>query len=90
MLQHSKPQTKKAAPVKAKSATTKSAKPDSKSSASEAQTQTFTISSQQRQQMINEAAYYLAEHRGFSGGNPVDDWLAAEAEVDKQLSMGGR
>ena len=36
-----------------------------------------------RYQMIATAAYYRAEHRGFSGGNPVDDWLAAEAEIDQ-------
>jgi len=36
-----------------------------------------------RYQMIATAAYYRAEHRGFSGGNPVDDWLAAEAEIDR-------
>lgn len=37
-----------------------------------------------RYQMIAIAAYYRAEHRGFMGGNPVEDWLAAEAEIDRQ------
>lgn len=37
-----------------------------------------------RYQMIATAAYYRAEHRGFTGGNPVEDWLAAEAEIDRQ------
>ena len=31
-------------------------------------------------QMIQEAAYFRAERRGFVGGDPVADWLAAEAE----------
>lgn len=34
-----------------------------------------------RYQMIATAAYFRAEQRGFMGGNPVDDWLAAEAEI---------
>ena len=40
--------------------------------------------------MIAEAAYYRAERRGFEGGDPVQDWLAAEAEVDEQLSYAAR
>jgi hypothetical protein len=35
-----------------------------------------------RRQMIAEAAYFRAEKRGFQGGDPVTDWLAAEAEID--------
>ena len=38
-----------------------------------------------REEMIAVAAYYRAEHRGFVGGDPVGDWLAAEAEVDARL-----
>jgi hypothetical protein len=37
-------------------------------------------------QMIEEAAYFLAEKRGFSRGDPVADWLAAEAEIDALLA----
>jgi hypothetical protein len=36
----------------------------------------------EREEMIAVAAYYRAEHRGFDGGDPVADWLAAEAEID--------
>lgn len=36
-----------------------------------------------RSQMIAEAAYYLAEQRGFSGGDPVQDWLDAEVIIDQ-------
>ena len=35
--------------------------------------------------MIAEAAYYRAEARGFREGDPVQDWLAAEAEIDARL-----
>ncbi len=31
------------------------------------------------------AAYFLAEHRGFTGGDPLADWLAATAEIDAML-----
>jgi hypothetical protein len=39
--------------------------------------------------MISEAAYYLAEKRGFIGEHALDDWLAAERLVRKiiQRSM---
>jgi hypothetical protein len=38
-----------------------------------------------RQAMISDAAYYLAEQRDFSPGHELDDWLAAEREVDHML-----
>ncbi len=28
------------------------------------------------------AAYFRAERRGFAGGDPVEDWLEAERELD--------
>lgn len=39
----------------------------------------FSIS---REARIAEAAYWRAERRGFTGGQELDDWLAAEREVD--------
>lgn len=38
-----------------------------------------------RRQMIAEAAYYLAEQRGFHGDDPRSDWLLAEAAIDRML-----
>jgi hypothetical protein len=38
---------------------------------------------QQRQRQIAELAYYKAQQRGFEAGHELEDWLAAEAEVDK-------
>lgn len=35
-----------------------------------------------REEMISVAAYYHAEHRGYSGGNQMGDWLTAESEID--------
>lgn len=37
---------------------------------------------------VADAAYFHAEHRGFIGGDPVADWLAAEAEIDAALNKG--
>ena len=54
---------------------------DLKSVGSRKSFQPWTISEEQRRSMIAEAAYYRAEKRGFQGGDPVADWLAAEREV---------
>lgn len=47
------------------------------------------VSADQRRAMIAEHAYFRAAARGFSGGDPVADWLASESEVDALLSSGG-
>jgi hypothetical protein len=39
-----------------------------------------------RYHSIAEAAYLRAEHRGFLPGCELQDWLEAEAEVDKLLT----
>lgn len=39
-----------------------------------------------REQMIAEAAYYRAERRNFAGGREMDDWLAAEEEIDSLIN----
>ena len=35
---------------------------------------------------VADAAYFHAEHRGFNGGDPVSDWLTAEAEIEAAQS----
>jgi hypothetical protein len=47
-------------------------------------------SAEQRQHMIAETAYYYAEQRGFQGGDPSQDWLQAEAEIDRRLKSAPR
>ena len=44
---------------------------------------------EEREHMISEAAYYLAERRGFSPGNEMEDWLQAETEIDSLIQSGG-
>lgn len=36
--------------------------------------------------LIQQTAYYIAEKRGFVGGDPVQDWLTAERRVDEMLN----
>jgi hypothetical protein len=40
-----------------------------------------------REIMIARAAYYIAERRGFEPGGELDDWLAAEHEIDRLLAL---
>ena len=44
------------------------------------------VSAEQRWMMIAEAAYLKAEKRGFASGHELEDWTAAEIEIDKLLS----
>jgi hypothetical protein len=46
------------------------------------------ISPELRRTMIAEAAYWRAERRGFEPGHEMEDWFAAEAEVDALLKDG--
>ncbi len=41
----------------------------------------------ERRAMIAEAAYFRAERHGFSPGSELEDWLAAEKEVDARLGL---
>jgi len=49
--------------------------------------QTSGIATEQRQNMIAEAAYLIAEKRSFQGDAALDDWLQAESEVKVQLGF---
>ena len=46
---------------------------------------TPAFSESERRHMIAEAAYYLAEKRGFADGDPAQDWIAAEAQIEALL-----
>lgn len=41
-----------------------------------------------RARMIAVAAYYLSEQRGFAPGHEVEDWLAAEQQIDSRIESG--
>lgn len=70
---------KVAAPKKAVAAAPK------KPAAKRATVSKSTITPEQRYCMVAEAAYFHAERHGFLG-DPVQDWIAAEAEIAALLS----
>lgn len=43
------------------------------------------ISDQERYEMIQRHAYFLAEARNFEPGHEMEDWIAAEKFVDEML-----
>jgi Protein of unknown function (DUF2934) len=43
------------------------------------------VTAEERRAMIAESAYLRAERRGFAPGHEVEDWCAAEREVDALL-----
>jgi hypothetical protein len=43
-----------------------------------------------RRVSIAKAAYLIAERRGFAPGHELEDWLAAENEVEQRLAGEGR
>jgi hypothetical protein len=44
------------------------------------------VSESERRRMIETAAYLRAERRNFKAGHELEDWVAAEAEVNSRLS----
>ncbi len=76
--------TKKA--KSAKKPDTKGKAPAAKAARTGKKTSTINITDEQRASMIAEAAYFKAEKRGFAGGDPVEDWLSAESEVNALLA----
>lgn len=46
---------------------------------------TYVVSPQERQRMIAEAAYFRAQARGFGEDLQLEDWLAAERDIQQQL-----
>ena len=49
-----------------------------------------SVSDDERRRMIAEAAYFIALRRDFDGGLELEDWLAAEAEVNAKLRSRAR
>ncbi len=71
----------KAAPKSApKAAAAKSARSGAKKPAG--------VPLEQRRHYVEMAAYYIAERRSFAPGNPLEDWVQAEAEIDRLIAAG--
>ena len=43
----------------------------------------------ERHRMISEAGYFRAERRSFAPGAELDDWLQAQADIDREMQSGG-
>lgn len=70
----------KAKPIAAKKPAVKTAARKKSASA--------TVTSEQRSNYVEIAAYYIAERRGFTPGDPLADWAEAETEIDRLLATG--
>jgi hypothetical protein len=46
------------------------------------------VTPEQRANYIEVAAFYIAERRGFVPGDPMADWLEAQAEIDRAIANG--
>jgi IS5 family transposase len=44
------------------------------------------VSESERESLIAAEAYFRAERRNFAAGHELEDWLAAEADVNARLS----
>ncbi|WP_041603700.1 DUF2934 domain-containing protein [Thioflavicoccus mobilis] len=42
------------------------------------------LTDEERERRIKELAYFRAQRRGFAPGYEIEDWLAAEEEVDNR------
>lgn len=86
--QKAKPAKPEAAPVSsAASASAPASKPNSGSKPNALLGRSLTaVTAEMRRAMIAEAAYYIAEQRGFGSEREVEDWLLAEKQVDAALS----
>ena len=96
MATQKKPSGPRAAPVTSKTSSTKAPvkggrkpvaaqppEPEAPKAARgrKAQVAKRELSAQERHEMIARAAFFIAEHRGFFGGDALADWLLAEREV---------
>ena len=77
-----KPAPKKAAPKKAPAKAAAVKKPAAKKASAP---KSGSVSGFERYKMIEVAAYYMAEKKGFTGSS-TDYWTAAEKEINKKLA----
>lgn len=46
------------------------------------------LTEEQRQRLVQVAAYYIAQGRNFQNGDPAEDWRQAEREIDRRAETG--
>ena len=62
------------------------ARPTGNTGVSAAAVRVLSDSSAERHAVIAEAAYYIAEQRGFEPGHELEDWLCAEREISGKFA----
>lgn len=67
----------------------KTAKPATKRATTKKSAASWNPGNEERYNMIQVAAYYLAERDNFSG-SPVEYWVAAEAQISSMLPQAAR
>jgi hypothetical protein len=83
------PAAKKAVPKTAAATSKPATKAGSNSAAAKkAASVAKNLDPAQRANYVEVAAFYIAERRGFAAANHMDDWLAAEAEIDRLIASG--
>jgi hypothetical protein len=50
------------------------------------ETDAASLDPAQRHVMIAEAAFFISQARGFTPSQELDDWLAAEREIEQRLA----
>jgi hypothetical protein len=45
------------------------------------------VTSDEKKRMVAEAAYFRFANRNFSRGDPVEDWVMAEADIENSLKI---
>jgi len=76
----------KAPAAKAAKTTTSTRSPRKSSITAPGTGNAIQVTPEERQRYVSEAAFFIAERRGFSGGSELDDWLQAEAQIDQLLA----
>ncbi|HSD75576.1 MAG TPA: DUF2934 domain-containing protein [Steroidobacteraceae bacterium] len=85
-----KPSRARKRAVKAKATETQpEAPPRPSSEAASGPAVPIRLSAMDRESMIQTAAYYRAQRRNFQSGRELEDWLAAESEIDAVLLLEG-
>jgi hypothetical protein len=78
--------TKTATPADTKAPAKKPAAPK-KAAVKAGNANVSALTNEQRRYYVEVAAYYIAERRGFCGSQ-LEDWVQAEAEIDRLLREG--
>ncbi len=75
-------------PAKAAKAASASAQAPATGKAAAKEKSAAVVTPEQRANYIEVAAFYIAERRGFASGDPMADWLEAQAEIDRAIANG--